>query len=401
MKISFEDTRTAFANKTDRELKLANFLFSIINSPIVARISQTAVGWAIKLHLPIEWLIRRTVFSHFCGGPDISSTYQVINKLESGGVQTILDYSAESTVEEKSFNRSMAEILRTVVNAARKKHVAFAVFKVTGIGSADLLSKVQEGSTLTQDEKSAKQRLKVRIDTICRAAFEEDVRLLIDAEESWIQDAIDDIVKQMMEKYNKEKAIVFNTYQLYRTDALSNMSEALQAATKGRYFLGVKLVRGAYMEKERERARELGYDSPIYPDRESTDKAFNTALEFCVDNLEQISVMCASHNDISNKYLVDLIDTRRIKKNHPHIWFSQLYGMSDNISYSLAKAGYNVAKYLPYGPVRSVIPYLLRRATENTSVAGQSSRELLMIRQELKRRRQLKPAVTSKNRNQN
>jgi len=388
MKLSFEDTRTAFANKTNQELKLANFLFSIINNPVASAISQKAVRWGIKLHLPIEWLIRRTVFAHFCGGPDIPSTDQVIHKLESGGVQTILDYSAENTTIENNFNRSMAEILRTIVNAASKEHIAFAVFKVTAVGSADLLEKVQDGRNLSPEEKLAMQRMKVRIDTICRAAYVEDVRLLIDAEESWIQDAIDALVKPMMEKYNGEKAVVFNTYQLYKTNAFSKMSEALQAAKKGHYYFGVKLVRGAYMEKERERARQHGYASPIHPDRESTDRAFADALEFCVNNLKHVSVMCASHNDASNKYLITLMAKRRIRKNDQRIWFSQLYGMSDNISFSLGKSGYNVAKYLPYGPVKSVIPYLLRRATENTSVAGQSSRELVMIRQELQRRRE-------------
>src|SRR5689334_10200043 len=216
MKVSFEDTRTAFANKTDSELKLANFLFSIINNPIASAISQKAVSWGIKLHLPIEWLIRRTVFSHFCGGSDISSADHVIHKLGSGGVQTILDYSAESTAIEKNFDRAMMEIIRTIENAATKTHIAFGVIKVNGLGQAEILEKIQNGTELSPREKSAKQRMKVRIETICRAAYEEDVRLLIDAEETWIQDAIDDIVQQMMEKYNKQKAIIFNTYQLYR-----------------------------------------------------------------------------------------------------------------------------------------------------------------------------------------
>ena len=283
----------------------------------------------------------------------------------------------------------MEEILRTINNAVDKKHISFAVFKVTGVASSSLLEKIQRREALSLEEGEAFRKCEERINTICKYAYDYNIQLLIDAEESWIQDAIDVIVKTMMSKYNKERAIIFTTYQLYRIAALTNLMHAFDDAVKAGYFFGVKLVRGAYMEKERERAQRLGHPSPIYADHHSTNRAFNAALEFCIENISRVSVMCGSHNDYSNKYLAALMSERGIKNNDPRIWFSQLYGMSDNISFNLSRSGYNVAKYVPYGPVRSVLPYLLRRASENTSVAGQSSRELTMIRKEIRRRRRM------------
>lgn len=387
MQISFDDTGIAYAYKTDAELRNADFIFSLINNPIICSAATNAVKWSLKVHAPVEGIIKKTVFAHFCGGDDISSSAPIIQKLGTRGVETILDYSVEGSDAEPDFDRTMEEVLRTIQNAGREKHIAFAVFKVTGVASGSLLEKIQAGTQLTADETESVQKLERRVDMICRAAHRNNVRLLIDAEESWIQGAIDRLVIKMMAAYNREKAIIFNTYQLYRTDALPNMIEAFSHAKEHGYHFGVKLVRGAYMEKERKRAKELGYPSPIHTDLESTNKAFNAALEYCINNLRQISLMCGSHNDYSNKYLAALMAEKRLKNNDPRIWFSQLYGMSDNISFNLARLGYNVAKYLPYGPVRSVMPYLLRRASENTSVAGQSSRELMLIRKEIRRRK--------------
>jgi proline dehydrogenase len=386
-RISFDDTATAFSYKSDQELKKAHFIFSTVNHPWVSAMATGAVKLGLKLHLPIETIIRKTVFDHFVGGTSIADSEDVIHKLGSFGVGTILDYSVEGEKSETGFDQTTEELIRTIEKAKKSKHIPFSVFKVTGLGSTDLLDKIQSGATLSADENAAFERVRSRVDRICRKAYENKVPVLVDAEETWIQEPIDNLAYEMMAKYNKEKAIVFNTYQMYRTDSLSNLKKSYQTAVDNNYFLGAKVVRGAYMEKERERATSMGYPSPIQADKESSDKAFNEALVFCVEHIDRISVMCGSHNEYSNKFLTQLMAKNSLSNDDPRIWFAQLFGMSDNISFNLSRAGYSVAKYVPYGPVRSVMPYLLRRAAENTSVAGQSSRELTMIRKELKRRK--------------
>jgi proline dehydrogenase len=386
-KISFDDTATAFSYKSDKELKKAHFIFSTVNHPWVSAMATGAVKLGLKLRLPIDSIIRKTVFDHFVGGTSIADSEDVIHKLGSFGVGTILDYSVEGEKSETGFDQTTAELVRTIEKAKDSKHIPFSVFKVTGLGSTDLLDKIQSGAGLSNEEKDAFERVRNRVDRICRKAYENRVPVLVDAEETWIQEPIDDLAYEMMAKYNKEKAIVFNTYQMYRTDSLSNLKKSYQVALDNNYFLGAKVVRGAYMEKERERAATMGYPSPIQPDKESSDKAFNEALVFCVEHIDKISVMCGSHNEYSNTFLAKLMAKNNLRNDDPRIWFAQLFGMSDNISFNLSRAGYSVAKYVPYGPVRAVMPYLLRRAAENTSVAGQSSRELTMIRKELKRRK--------------
>jgi len=385
--ISFDDTATAFSYKSDKELNKANFVFTVVNHPWVSAVSTGAVKLGLALGLPIEGIIRATVFDHFCGGESIDKAEQAIQKLGQYHVGAILDYSVEGEHTEKGFDETLAETLRTIEKAKVNKHIPFCVFKMTGMASAELLEKIQAKQTLSADEQQAFERVRKRVDLICSKAHEANIPLLIDAEETWLQDPIDALAYEMMAKYNKEKAIVFTTYQMYRTSSLKNLREAFHNATMHNYFFGTKLVRGAYMEKERKRAAENKYPDPIQPTKEATDEAFNKALEFCTDNKQRISVMCGSHNDYSNYYLTILMNKHGMKENDSRVWFAQLYGMSDNISFNLAKAGYNVTKYLPYGPVKSVMPYLLRRAEENTSVAGQSSRELTLIRKELKRRK--------------
>lgn len=385
--ISFDDTATAFSYKSDKELNKANFVFTVVNHPWVSAVSTGAVKLGLALGLPIEGIIRATVFDHFCGGESIDKAEQAIQKLGQYHVGAILDYSVEGEHTEKGFDETLAETLRTIEKAKVNKHIPFCVFKMTGMASAELLEKIQAKQTLSADEQQAFERVRKRVDLICSKAHEATIPLLIDAEETWLQDPIDALAYEMMAKYNKEKAIVFTTYQMYRTSSLKNLREAFHNATMHNYFFGTKLVRGAYMEKERKRAAENKYPDPIQPTKEATDEAFNKALEFCIDNKQRISVMCGSHNDYSNYYLTILMNKHGMKANDSRVWFAQLYGMSDNISFNLAKAGYNVTKYLPYGPVKSVMPYLLRRAEENTSVAGQSSRELTLIRKELKRRK--------------
>ncbi len=386
-KISFDDTAIAFSYKSNAELRKANFIFSLVNHPWISSMATGFTKVALNLHLPIEGIIRATAFNHFCGGVSINDSQNVIEKLGSFGVGTILDYSVEGEKSEEGFDKTLQELLLTLDKAKGSKHIPFSVFKVTGLASSELLEKVQQNEKLSLEEIASYEKIKARVDAICRKAYECKIPVLIDAEETWLQEPIDTMADDMMARYNKEEAIVFNTYQLYRTQSYSNLRTAHKMAVDNNYYLGAKLVRGAYMEKERERAQKLGYPSPIQVDKSTTDKAFNDALEFCIQNIDKISVMCGSHNEQSNLFLTELMDRNGIQKNDRRVWFAQLYGMSDNISFNLAKAGYLVAKYVPYGPVRSVMPYLFRRASENTSVAGQSSRELILIKKELQRRK--------------
>lgn len=386
--ISFEDTAVAFSYKSDAALKKAHFIFSMVNNRWISSWAISSVKLALKIGLPIDGIIKRTVFDHFCGGISIDNCDDEINTLSKYGVGTILDYSVEGEKTEAGFDETMAETIRTIEKAKKQPgSIPFSVFKVTGLASAALLEKIQRGETLANEETKAFERVRERVDAICSRAYVNNIRVLIDAEESWIQDPIDMLAYEMMQKYNTKRAIVFNTYQLYRTASLKNLRKACQEAINGNYFLGGKLVRGAYMEKERERASLMGYESPIQRDKEATDNAFNEALTFCLDNKHRVSIMCGSHNEYSNYYLTVMMEKHGMENHDDRVWFAQLYGMSDNISFNLAKAGYKVAKYVPYGPVKSVMPYLFRRAAENTSVAGQSSRELLLIRKELNRRR--------------
>jgi len=386
-KLAFDDTATAFSYKSDVELKKAHLIFLLVNHPWMSALATGAAKRSLALGLPVKGIIRSTVFQHFCGGETIAQTDRTIQMLAKFHVGTILDYSVEGEKSEAGFEHTTAEIICTIEKARSRPEVPFSVFKVTGLVHTALLEKVQAGEALSAEEQQAFERGKGRVASICQAAHEADVPVLIDAEESWIQKPIDQMAYAMMRLYNNEKAIVFNTFQMYRADMLNNLRSAFHEAAMHNHYLGVKLVRGAYMEKERARAEARAYSSPIHPDKAATDEAFNKALAFCIDNKQRISLMCGSHNEYSNQFLTVLMDKHGMKPADQRVWFAQLLGMSDNISFNLAKAGYNVAKYVPYGPVEAVMPYLMRRANENTSVAGQSSRELSLIRKELARRR--------------
>ncbi len=387
--ISFNNTANAFSYKSDKELRKANFIFTLVNNPFVSNVATSAVKLALALRLPVKGMIRATVFEHFCGGETINQCEKTIASLYQYKVGTILDYSVEGAKTEAGFDATLKELLLTIDKAKDNAAIPFCVFKITGIAEMDLLEKVQEKESLNELEAKAFDRVKERVEKICQKAYDFDVPVLIDAEDSWIQCVIDELACEMMAKFNGKKAIVFNTLQLYRTDMLDNLKKAHQQASHQNCYLGFKLVRGAYMEKERERAAKMKYTDPINPTKEATDKLFNLALEYCVENIDKISTVCGSHNEYSNQYLCELLQKYSISSNDNRIWFAQLLGMSDNISFNLAKDGYNVAKYVPYGPVEAVMPYLLRRASENTSVAGQSSRELVLIRKELRRRAKL------------
>jgi len=385
--VHFDDTAVAFSYKSNSQLKKANLIFSLVNNPTVSNVATRLTKISLAMKLPIKGLIRATVFEHFCGGETIQQSERTIQNLWKFNIGTILDYSVEGEETENVFDHTAKEIIATIEKAKNNPAVPFSVFKVTGVCAFDLLEKIQANGELSNEEREAWTRAQNRVDAICKRAYECSVPLLVDAEDSWIQNAIDELTYAMMKKYNREKAIVLNTYQMYRADMFGNLKNAFAEATAQNYFIGAKLVRGAYMEKEAARAEKMNYPNPIHPSKEATDKAYNEALEFCVDHIDRIKLVCGSHNEYSNQLLASLIEKKNLKRNDNHIWFAQLLGMSDNISFNLAKAGYNVAKYVPYGPVEAVMPYLLRRAAENTSVAGQSSRELLMIRKELARRK--------------
>ena len=385
--VSFEDTEIAFSIKSNWALKKARFLFSSVGNPYLSVIATSCVKLGLVLRLPINGMIKSTVFEVFCGGETIEESKLTIDSIGTLGVGTILDYSVEGEETEAAFESTKEETIRTILNAEGNRNIPFTVFKPSGIGSIHLFEKIQSKISLSEDEEGEFERTKARIDEICKMAYDNKVPLLIDAEETWIQDTIDDIVYEMMAKYNKKETLIYNTYQMYRVASLENLKNASEKALSNGYYLGAKLVRGAYMEKERERAEKLGYNDPIQPNKQATDDDYDGALKYCIDNKEHVSVINCTHNENSCHYLVELLEENEMLKSDDRVWFAQLYGMSDNISFNLAKAGYNVAKYVPYGPVRSVMPYLFRRAEENTSVAGQSGRELTLIKTELKRRR--------------
>ena len=386
-KLSFEDTEIAFRNKTNADLNRAYWLFRVININLIAKIGPPLTRFAFKIGLPIKELIKSTIFRHFCGGENIEECRKTIDQLDAGGVGSILDYSVEGEDEEDTFESTCEEIIKTIRHADGDERIPFTVFKCTGLARFALLEKIDAKQPLNAAEQEEFERIKNRIDRICRCAYDLNVRVMIDAEESWIQDTIDALALEMMRRYNQENAIVFNTYQLYRNDKLAALKSDHQKAYKENFFLGAKLVRGAYMEKERERAEEFNYPSPIHPDKASTDKAYDDGIRFCLEQISTISFIAGTHNENSCRLLAEWMDHADIAHQDEHVYFSQLLGMSDHLSFNLAASGYNVAKYVPYGPVKAVMPYLFRRAAENTSVAGQMSRELRLITLEKKRRK--------------
>ncbi|MDH5398880.1 MAG: proline dehydrogenase family protein [Cyclobacteriaceae bacterium] len=385
--INFDDLAIAFSSKTDHQLKKANLIFTLINNKWLSIIFTAIVKFALKIRMPVKGIIRQTVFAHFCGGESIDDSTRTVEELKKYGIGTILDYSVEGEKTSAGFDKAMKEIIRTIDAARDHDGIPFSVFKMTGMASVTLLEKISSGAMLMADEHEAFERIKYRVNCVCDHAAQAGVPIMIDAEETWVQGPIDKITYEMMARYNKEKTIVFNTYQMYRTDSLKNLKEGIAEARRSGYYFGTKLVRGAYMEKERERAAEEGRPSPIHADKNATDQCFDDGLRLCFENKDIVSVMCGSHNEVSNKLLAGLIMDNGIERNDQRMWFSQLYGMSDNISFNLARSGFNIAKYVPYGPILAVMPYLFRRAEENTSVAGQSSRELQMIRKEIRRRK--------------
>ncbi len=385
---TFENTEIAFKSKSDKDLNRAYWLFKIVGNPSMVKFGKSATNFAIKNKLPIKGIIKKTIFKQFCGGETIDECSPTIDTLGKFGIGTILDYSIEGKTSDEDFNHTTKEIISTILKGKNSSNIPFAVFKVTGIARFEILEKANNlNSSLTEKDKNELNDVIDRIDLICKSAFENNIPVFIDAEETWIQDTIDRIAVDMMKKYNKEKAIVYTTVQMYRHDRYEYLKSEIAKAKELNYLFGVKLVRGAYMEKERERAEKNKYPSPIQPNKESTDKDFNLALELLIESIDNVSICAGTHNEESSQYLTELLEKNSISKNDKRIYFAQLLGMSDHISYNLSHKEFNVAKYVPYGPIEEVLPYLLRRADENTSVAGQTSRELNLITKERNRRK--------------
>jgi proline dehydrogenase len=387
LNLNFNDTAVAFADKSTNELKRKYHLFKLINSPFLTGIGTKLTALALRLRLPVKGLIKRTIFAQFCGGETIEECEATILKLGESNIGTILDYAVEGKSDDAVFEKTKAEIYRTITRAKEDENVPFAVFKPTGVASTEILEKVSQGKELLKNDQNEWDKVRARFTELCEYAHSLDQPVFIDAEESWTQDAVDNLVTEMMEKYNREKPIIYNTIQLYRHDRLDFLKAAHKKAKRDGYILAVKLVRGAYMEKERGRAEEMGYPSPIHADKAATDRAFDAAVEYCLDNIEEIAFVAGTHNDESVRKMTERLNAKNIHPNNPHVFFSQLYGMSDNLSYVLAKNKYNVSKYVPYGAVNDVVPYLARRAEENTAVVGQMSRELDLVSKELERRK--------------
>ena len=383
----FNNTQVAFSLKSDTELDRAYFLFKMIANEPLVRIGTAVTNFALKAHLPVDGLIRATVFDHFCGGVNEEDCLSVVDKMYTKGVSSVLDYSVEGKEEEAQFDAALEMTLKTVEFAKERKAIPFAVFKPTGLGRLDLYEKVGEKQPLSAEEQIEWNKVKERFEIICKTAHSKDVALLIDAEESWMQNAADDLVEEMMRIYNKEKVIVFTTLQMYRWDRMEYLKQLHERANSEGFFIGMKIVRGAYMEKEHKRAEEKGYPTPICASKQSTDDNYNAAIDYMMKHIDKMSIFAGTHNEESSYKLMEMQAAKGISKSDSRIWFGQLYGMSDNISYNLAAHGFNVAKYLPFGPVRDVMPYLIRRAEENTSVAGQTSRELNLLKIERDRRK--------------
>lgn len=385
--MNFDNTQVAFASKTNKDLKRANLLFSSMAIPWLTRIGIQATLWSLRVGIPIRGIIKQTIFNHFCGGETLQEAQQTAEALNQYGISVIMDYGVEGKSSEEEFEKAVESFLTTIRFVADKPNIPFVSLKVTGFADFNLLEKVHSGELLSTSEIQAFERVRQRIHRICKEAAEQGKMILIDAEESWIQQPVDDLADALMAEFNKKNVVVFNTFQLYRHDRLEFLKASFQKAKAEGYHLGAKLVRGAYMEKERERALAMGYSSPIQANKSDTDRDFDLGVKFCLQNLNNLHLFIGTHNEKSCLDAVAIMEQLGISKQHHSVHFSQLYGMSDNISFNLSQEGYQVSKYLPYGPVGDVIPYLMRRAQENTSVAGQTGRELSLIRKELERRK--------------
>ena len=384
----FNDTKVAFADKTDAQLRKAYWMFKMIEQPALTNLGTSLLNFTVHNNFPfVNGIVKNTLFEQFVGGETREESMKAVKQLFKRGVGSIFDYSIEGKEDEETFDAVCQEIKDIIKFSVGNPAIPFIVFKPTAFGRIDLYEAVGKNAELTSSQKEEWSRVVKRFDEVCKLCYEHDKKVMVDAEESWMQDAADHLCEEMMEKYNQEKPIVWNTIQMYRTHRLEYMEANLQRAREKNYFVGYKIVRGAYMEKERARAAEKGYADPIQPNKEASDKNYNAGIDFVLNHLDKVSAFFGTHNEVSSELVMDKMKAKGLENNNPHIYFGQLYGMSDNISFYLSDKGYNVAKYLPYGPVKDVVPYLTRRARENTSVAGQTGRELGLIKKELERRK--------------
>ena len=387
--IRFDNLEIAFKSKSDKDLNFSAFIFKLMSNKLITNSLILLTKVALFLRLPISFLIKKTIFKQFCGGESISESIKIAKHLGDSNIGSILDYSIEGESNDAHFEHTMEELLRVVEIAKTNPNIPVTCVKITGIGRFSTLERINSQKCSDKIKKDF-GKIETRLDIICKACHSSDIPIYIDAEESWIQDSIDELCEKMMMKYNSNKAIVFNTLQMYRWDRIEYLSNLIQKAENNSFKLGLKIVRGAYLEKENIRAKELGYLSPMQPNKTATDSDYDKALLKIIQNIHLIELCAGTHNEKSTKYLTKLMKEYNIPNNHPNIYFSQLYGMSDHMSYNLSNAGYNVSKYLPYGPIKSTIPYLIRRAQENTAIAGQLGKELKFILLEKKRRKRLK-----------
>lgn len=386
----FLNTEGAFKGKDDKELRMSLWLFRLMKSPLLVNIFSKLTLFAIKTGLPVSGAIKATIYKQFCAGESLAESQKVVKKLGKAGVGSILDYSVEGKEGEGDFENTKWEVLRIIQVAGKNLAIPYTSLKITGIARFTLLEKINSGQTLNSQEEKEFSLAKKRLSEICNAAAETDLPIYFDAEESWIQHAIDMLAEEAMRKYNRKKAIVLTTLQMYRWDRLAYLQKLISEARSENFFIGIKLVRGAYMEKENKRAAEMNYKSPIQLNKSATDMDFDKAVDICLENIDIITLCAGTHNEASTIHLIEKMKALKLRNGHPNIYFSQLYGMSDHITFNLAAEGYNVTKYLPYGPVKSTVPYLIRRANENTAIAGQMSRELKLIIEEKERRKTLK-----------
>ncbi|OKL42029.1 proline dehydrogenase family protein [Pontibacter flavimaris] len=382
-----ENLQVTFCNKTDSEMKLAYFLFSMMGKPALVKAGGAATTLALRLGLPVKGLIRNTIYKHFCGGETVEEAQKAVQKMAGAHVQTVLDYAAEAQDTEAGFDAVRDEVLRNIALARDSRSFSCISVKLTGIGRNSIFNKLHLRKTLSPDEQAAYDRTTTRLDAICRAAAAADITVYLDAEESWLQNPMDELAEEMMRRYNQNRAVVFNTLQMYRTDRVAYLKACIRRFEGEPVILGIKIVRGAYLEKEQLRAKAQDYPCPVFLRKADTDKSFNDAIDICLENLHRVELCAATHNEQSITYLTERIQREHISNHRSRIHFSQLYGMSDNLTYNLAAAGYNASKYLPYGEVATAVPYLIRRAEENTSIAGQMGRELALLQKEMRRRK--------------
>ncbi|HEY4799140.1 MAG TPA: proline dehydrogenase family protein [Bacteroidia bacterium] len=395
-KIYFGNTENAFKNKNEKDIKRSLFLFKLMGSPFVVKLFSKLTVLAIKLRLPITSIVKSTIYQQFCAGESLEESQATVKKLGKAHVGSILDYSVEGKEREEDFEKTKTEVIKIIHLAKGNPAIPYTSLKLTGLARFGFLERLNERTPLNAGEESEKKVLLERLHAICQCAFENGVPIYFDAEESWIQDAIDDMAELTMKKYNKEKAIVLTTLQMYRWDRIDYLQKLIKQARQEKFFIGIKLVRGAYMEKENKRAAERNYKSPIQPNKQKTDADFDKAVDICLENINLITLCAGTHNEASSMHLLSKMKELGLRNDHPHVYFSQLYGMSDHITFNLADSGYNVTKYLPYGPVKSTLPYLIRRAEENTAIAGQMSRELKLIIEEKERRKTAKLLTSGK-----